>query len=349
MSYVKTAFALAAFAATSMLAPAEHGRIQSPQTPSSPISVTAQDDIKQLDTVVVTGSAPGPGMWHVYSGDKDMWIFGTLSPLPANITWNSRPLRELLGQAQEVIWEPYYSVNVKSGLFQKMLLGYGMVRAGKNPEGKSLKDVLPPDLYARWSRAKARYLPRNRGVEFKRPMLAADDLFKAAVAAHGLSTIPIWTRPVKEAIAATGLKSTAPAVTVDLDAAAAKKILRAARKISFNDSACMAATLDAIERDLPRMITNANAWAQGDMQRINFAVIERREKACADVFSNLELARQHGLPDIHRSIRTRWMEEAEAALKRNQTTIAIVPMQHMLGPNGYAAQLKAKGYEVVEP
>ena len=43
------------------------------------------------------------------------------------------------------------------------------------------------------------------------------------------------------------------------------------------------------------------------------------------------------------------MQEAEAALKRNRTTVAVVPLENMLGPNGYAAKLRAKGYEVSNP
>lgn len=334
--------ALASLALAACLSPVAYS--QDAMVPAGP-----QDGIRQLDTIVVTGSAPGPGMWHVYAGDNDMWIMGTLSPLPAGITWNSDLLRGAIAEAQEVLWEPYYSVNVKSGFFQKMLLGYGMTKAGKNPDGKSLKDVLSPDLYARWARAKARYLPRDRSVEAKRPLMAAEDLFKAAIAAHGLSNARVWATPAREATAAAGAKSTAPQIEVNLDAAKAKAMLKEARKVSFNDAACMDATLDAIEQDLPRMITNANAWATGDLARVNFRQIERRDRVCADVFDNLEVARKYGLPNMAASISNRWMEETESALKRNRTTVAIVSLENILGPNGYVARLRAKGYEVTDP
>ena len=97
------------------------------------------------------------------------------------------------------------------------------------------------------------------------------------------------------------------------------------------------------------MITNANAWATGDLERINFAQIQRRDRACSDVFSNNEVSRKYGLPNISLSIQNRFMQEAEAALKRNRTTVAVVPLENMLGPNGYAAKLRAKGYEVSNP
>lgn len=320
---------------------------QSANTPTTP--APAQGDIRQLDAVVVTGGAPGPGLWHVYAGENEMWILGTLSPLPASISWNSETLRGLVADAQEVLWEPYYAVDVKSGFFQKLSLGYGMKKASKNPDGKTLQQVLSPDLAARWSRAKARYLPRDRDVEKLRPLMAADVLYRAAIAANGLSNRRIWAQPLQDAIKAAGAKSTAPKIEVNLDPAKAKALLKEAQNVSFNDAACMDATLDAIEQDLPRMITNANAWATGNLERINFDKIQRRDRACADVFSNNDVSRRHGLPNIALAINNRFMQEAEGALKRNRTTVVVVPLENMLGPNGYAAKLRAKGYEVSNP
>ncbi len=97
------------------------------------------------------------------------------------------------------------------------------------------------------------------------------------------------------------------------------------------------------------MITNANAWATGNIPRINFTQIQRREGACSDVFSNNEVSRRYGLPNVALTINNRFIQEAEAALQRNRSTVAVVPLANMLGPNGYAARLRAKGYEVSSP
>src|SRR5687768_1077919 len=35
-----------------------------------------------LDTVVVSGKQPGPGLWKVSNDDHVMWVLGTISPLP---------------------------------------------------------------------------------------------------------------------------------------------------------------------------------------------------------------------------------------------------------------------------
>lgn len=304
---------------------------------------------KLLDEVVVDGSAVGPGLWHVDAGDHEMWIFGTLSPLPVGISWNSDSLRSIVSTANEVLWEPYVSVRVDAGMLRMMFLGMGMNRAERNPDGKTLEQVMPAELYARWRTIKARYMGNNRNVERKRPMIAADELFQAAIQAQGLSGRRIWTVPFKEAAATAGIPSTVHKVEIRLTSAQARDILKEARETEINDLACMEATLNAIEQDLPRMITNANAWSTGDINRLSFTQIQRRDQACADVMSNNDLAQKYGLPNIEQSIRARFIQEAEAAMRRNQTTVAVVPIAHILGSNGYAAQLRAKGYEVTAP
>ncbi len=323
---------------------------QNAPAPSANTPTAATGSIRTLDTVVVTGSAPGPGLWHVYKNDDhEMWILGTLSPAPASIVWNSKLVVDLVADAQEVLWEPYYSVDVKSGLFTKLVLGYGMHKAERNPDGKSLKDVLSPALYARWAQQKARYLPGDRGVEGKRPLVAAEDLLKAAIQRTGLTNRRIVNGPILEAIKTHGVTSTAPKVDVKLSSATAKAALADVRRESLSDVACMEATLDAIEQDLPRMITNANAWAIGDLQRVSFTQLERQERLCSDALTDANFARKHGLPNIRESINARWMQEAEAALKRNRVTIAVAPLESILAPNGYVAQLRAQGYTVENP
>lgn len=323
---------------------------QSAPAPSANTPTAATGSIRTLDTVVVTGSAPGPGLWHVYKNDDhEMWILGTLTPAPASIVWNSKLVVDLVADAQEVLWEPYYSVDVKSGFFTKLVLGYGMLRAERNPDGKSLKDVLSPALYARWAHQKARYLPGDRGVEGKRPLVAAEDLLRAAIQRTGLTNVRIVNGPILEAIKMHGVTSTVPKVNVNLSSATAKAALADVRRESLSDVACLKATLDAIEQDLPRMITNANAWAVGDLRRVSFTQLERQERLCSDALTDANFARKHGLPNIRESIKTRWMQEAEAALKRNRVTIAIAPLESILAPNGYVAQLRAQGYTVENP
>ncbi len=315
--------------------------------PGAVDTVAPAAGIIDLDSVTVSGAQPGPGMWRVSKGDHDLWILGSLSPLPAGITWNSATAVGLVRQSQEVLWRPSFVVDAEVGFFRKVSLGVGMLSAAKNPDGEKLVDVLSPALYARFAAAKRRYLPRDRGIERKRPMLAAEELFAAAIRDAGLVRSKIISAPILAVTRAEGIKTTTPKITVKIaDPSGAVKDIR---RMSLNDSACLEATLDAIEQLLPRMITNGNAWATGDLERVRLHQLSRRNTICTDVFSNAEFSQKWGIPDIRPSIRNEWLKVAEASLAANSSTFAVLPLEDIVGPEGYAARLQARGYEVQAP
>lgn len=305
---------------------------------------------KLLDTVVVSGRVAGPGLWQVYRDeDHDLWIMGTLSPHPADIEWDATEVRALVARSQEVLWAPRYSVNVDANLLQQAMLGIGYLRAKKNPDGQSLKDVLPPDLYARWVKAKAKYLPHDSGVERKRPLIAAQELFAAAVKRANLSSRGFVYPAMQPTIEENGIKSTIPRVQVDITNQTAKAALADMRGMQLDDRTCLAATLDAVETDIPRMVSNANAWANGQVSGISFASLQRRDVACSDALMRPEFSAKYGLPNIKDSVEARWLSEAAAALARNASTVAFVPMENLIGPGSYLDRLRAQGYTVSGP
>lgn len=311
----------------------------------------AIDTPKLLETVIVTGRVTGPGLWEVYKDgdDHNLWIMGTLNPLPANIQWDSTAVRELVSGANEVLWAPGYSVNVKANIFQEAMLGISYLRAQKNPEGKSLKEVLAPALYARWLGVKSRYMPRNSSVERKRPLVAAQELLDVAIEKAQLSGKPIVYPTLKPTIEAGGIRSNYPKFEVTITNDAAKAALSDVRRISLDDAKCLEATLDAVENDIPRMVANANAWAQGEVDRIGFASLAKRNALCSDALMDADFSTKYGLPNIQKSIDDLWLKEAESALTRNSITVAFVPMEQLVGPNNYLDTLRAKGYTVSSP
>jgi hypothetical protein len=316
---------------------------------AQPASVSG-DAVRTLDAVVVSGKVTGPGLWHVTGdGDHVLWIMGTLSPLPADIAWDASGVREIVADSREVLWAPSYGVDVDANLFQMALLGYRMYRAKDNPDGATLRDVLDPALYARWSAAKALYLPGDRSIERKRPLVAADALLDAAIRRAHLSRKPVVYPALEETIKANGVRSNVPQFEVKVSSAAAKAALADVRRTRLNDAQCLAATLDAVERDIPRMITNANAWASGDTGRIEFERLAARDRLCADALTDADFAAKYGLPNINRSVADLWLREAEAALRDNDSTVAFVPMENLVGPDSYLERLRAKGYDVEAP
>jgi hypothetical protein len=166
------------------------------------LSRPGADGIRTEDTVVVTGDQPGPGLWLVRNGGHDLWILATLSPLPKRMQWQSKRVEDVIANAQEVIRPPRVTLDVKAGFFQTLLLVPSMLGARKNPDGRTLQQVVSPGSYDRWKALKARYIGTDGGVEKWRPLFAAQELYEEALKKSGLdnakSVWPVIDRAIEE-------------------------------------------------------------------------------------------------------------------------------------------------------
>ena len=145
------------------------------QVPSTgaPLTEPSADGIVDMNVVVVSGSQPGPGLWRVRRGENTLYILGTQSPLPKAMTWRSDEVREVLAEADVVLGPPGVRVGSDIGIFRGLTMLPAAMRASRNPDGATLDELLPEAVYQRWSALKARYIGRDRGIERKRPAIAA--------------------------------------------------------------------------------------------------------------------------------------------------------------------------------
>lgn len=162
------------------LTPLHAQQAQPTPSASAPQSVP-NDGIRTEATVVVEGEQPGPGMWIVRKDNHDLYILGTLSPLPAKMQWQSAQVDRVLAQAQEVIRAPYAGFKVDVGWFKGMLLLPKLLGARNNPDDKKLQEVVSPASYARWQVLKSRYIGSDSSVEKWRPIFAAQELYGKAM------------------------------------------------------------------------------------------------------------------------------------------------------------------------
>jgi hypothetical protein len=136
-----------------------------------------------LDEVVVTGERAGPGLWHVHGNKGEAWILGTVSPLPRDITWRSRQVEQILGGTNVVLVSKPLDIGIFRILWlfvtqRNLLLVHG---------GKTVKDAMPPDLYARFVLLRSRYSAEPDEWSRYRPIIATAFLERAALHQVGLS------------------------------------------------------------------------------------------------------------------------------------------------------------------
>lgn len=311
--------------------------------------VVGEDGVIDMDAVVVAGVQPGPGLWKVRHGDHVLYLLGTQSPLPKNITWRSDEVTLALQQADEVLGSPGITVDADVGFFRGLTLLPSALKAMKNPDGEKLQDVLPPDLYARWSVLKQRYMGRDAGIEKKRPLIAVFQLYQEALSRSGMKESGVVSPVIDRVLKARRMERTPTLLKIDIDDPRAALADFRKESLKAEDLACFRTTLDVIENDLPQVAARANAWAVGDWAALRSTAREDQQLACLSAWFNTETARKRGMADIEGRVRARWLESAETALKKNRVTFATLPVSDLIKPDGALAALQARGYEVEAP
>lgn len=316
------------------------------QTSSAP-APSSSADIPMLAAITVTGVQPGPGLWKVSRGEHVLWLLGVATPLPAGMQWQSAEVAQVIAHSQEVIAPPKIKLTADVGFFGKLLLLPSAYGARKNPDGRTLQQVLPPPLYARWQVLKQQYLGSNHGIERWRPLFAAIELDKQAQKQRGLRNANQIQATIDALATQFGVHETHTDYTIAV--AHPRDAIAAFKQAGPRDITCFARTLERVEHDLPAMTTRANAWASGDIESLRRTSGSHSRDACVAALSEAGFARQLGINDVPARVAQGWLAAARRALANNAQTFASLPLEQVLDGNGMLARLQAEGYQVFAP
>lgn len=152
----------------------------------------------ELETVLVTGEQPGPGLWKVSKGDHVLWILGTHQPLPGNMTWQSREVEARVAESREVIFPGQVKVRMNEKWLSR-LAGAPAAPNGSAGEKPGLKDFLPSEAWDKWLVMKRKYIGKDERADSMRPAFAATFLQQAALRRSGLGNSVDVTEVVSNA------------------------------------------------------------------------------------------------------------------------------------------------------
>ena len=302
-----------------------------------------------IEEVLVTGQQPGPGLWKVTrpadGTDHVLWILGSYGPLPKKMSWRSAELEAALAGSQAVIAP--VSMRASVGALGGVTLLPSLVGLRRNPDGARLEDVVPPELYARWLPLKERYIGRDEDVEKWRPIFAAQKLYEQALRRSGLEPYGVVWPAVEKRARKARVKIVEPEVEVRIDKPRAA--IKEFKQAPLDDLECFAKTIERLESDLELMRVRANAWASGDVQKLRALAPVDNASACIAVALNAEVLRQRGAGDWPAQRAAAWLEAVEKAFAANASTVAVLNVEQILRPDGYVAELRARGYVVEDP
>jgi len=298
----------------------------------------------RLEEILVVGEQPGPAMWRVAKGDHSLWILATLEPLPKEMVWHSKSVDERIAASQLVLSPPELSAHV--GFFRSMTLVPSLLRARHAPNGETLEQTLPHDLYMRWLALRVKYLGHGDD-EKLRPLLAANDLYQRAINQVGLThDSHVWQR-----IEATARAKRVPVQPVNLEVPIdnPKQYVRDLSAIpSAGEVDCLRSTIGLVETQLPAMRTRANLWSTGDIERLSALLRPDAVETCASAVLVVP-SFQEEYTKLSTQLQVAWLAAAEQAIAANVSTVAVLSMQELVKPDGWLARFRAKGYEIIEP
>jgi uncharacterized protein YbaP (TraB family) len=304
-------------------------------------------DAALLAPIVVSGEQPGPGLWKVTRDGRVLWILGSLTPLPRDMTWVSREVEATIATSQEVILPVDVDLSVKGGAIGGLFLLPSLLGARNNPDGRTLDEVIPTELYARWSVLKKKYLGRDAGVEKRRPIFAAFELFEAAIKQAGLDNASVVEPVIKRAAKRAKVTVTRPRIELKLDKARAT--VKAFAQTPLDDLDCLRKTIERLEGDLTILQKRANAWAVGDVEALATLAYVDQNKSCRDALLRSALAEERGMDALPARVMQTWLDAAEQALSTRTSTFATLPIGALTAADGYLDALRARGAEVEAP
>jgi hypothetical protein len=301
--------------------------------------------VDNSNTVLVVGQRPGPGMWKISKGDHVLWVFATYSPLPVKMQWRSQQVEAIISQSQLYLSPPTLSASV--GLWGGLKMLPHMVGMRKNPGGAMLRDVVPPDVYARWRMLKAKY-GIGDDAESERPVFVAETLYRAGLRQAGLTNSDEVSKAIQALLAKNKVKVMNS--RVELDIPNPGKTLKEFKQGSMDDAACFKATIERLETDVEVMRKRANAWATGDLDEIRKLGFADREAACQSALASSPALRDGmELVGAEKRVRKLWLEAAEHALATYNTSFAMLALSNLLRSDYVMTDLQAKGYTVQAP
>jgi len=295
----------------------------------------SDDPGEKLEEITVTGERSGPGLWHVYKGAAQLWIFGTVSPLPKDMTWRSKQLEKILDGTDQVLLAKPFEIGIARALWllvtQRDLLMVG--------HGKKLIDVLPADLHARFALQRAKFTKDADKWEKFRPIIAAAFLEEDALHAVGLSTRLDLADEVRSLAHKHRVRIEEFKIAGLHDVLDALKTLPPA-----TEQKCVAASLATIETGMPRLIERAQAWATGDVQRIQSLPESGEVALCRSAITV-----DPGAGDLYTLLRQTWIENMARHLETGGVTLAVVSMDMLIEPGGFLDALRSRGYTIDPP
>ncbi len=261
-------------------------------------------------------------MWRIADHDSEIWLFGTVHMLPADVEWRSAQFEAAFAASDVVILE----VDLNHGQSERihsltMQLGY-------NANFVSLSSLLTPNENARLANAASKVGILPDLLEPLRPWLASIQLTLLNMAGQGYDSATGVDANIASMAQAAG-KRLAYLETVE-DQFAVFASLSAKVEKAF-----LMATVEQIAANPGTLNELIQAWATGDTKKFS------------KYFKDM---RGDEMPGLHDALFVRrnkaWVEQIAKRMKGAGKAFIAVGAGHLPGQDGVVSLLRARGIRV---
>jgi hypothetical protein len=277
--------------------------------------------------LVVTAAQPGPAWWKVRKGESIVYIFGApMAMLPKDLKWDQTMVDRRMDGAKALIMPSQAAIGL-GDLF-------GLLRLRNELKGdEPLEKALPEPTRSRFVAARTRLNKDAARYAKWTPVRAGGMLMGDYAAANRLEANGSVFGPVRK-------WAGRYKVPLQREIYKGMPLLKSAVGEMADDEkslACLNGYLDGIEEDPARYRAAAEGWAKGDV------------RAAIDVIRGPDICNALFLDNyIQNSIRDE-VNAIAASLETPGKAVAVVPLRNMVVKAGVLEQLRAKGYEVIDP
>ncbi|HEY0302803.1 MAG TPA: TraB/GumN family protein [Rhizomicrobium sp.] len=283
-----------------------------------------------VETVVVRAN-PGQPLWHIVKGNSEVWIVGTVSPVPKDLAWDRNELTTLLKGAKALLLPPKASVDLVEGLWFYMW----HMDTLEQPDGQTLEGSLAEPLRSRFVAARTRAKQEADRYEKYLPAVAA-----LMLESDYLKSVDFSYREPQRTIEALARRAGVPVRTI-ADYPAMDMVHEVPRMSPAAHRLCVENALSDIDTYGAHGAAAAEAWAVGDLDGIKANYSESRLDACLSQNAAYLALRERGIRDETNAI--------IGALARPGKAIAVIPMGFFLRKGGVLERLQAAGLTVTGP
>lgn len=287
---------------------------------------------EEIETVTVTGAAKSPPVWRVRRGDGEVWILGTVGPMPETLVWNKASMAALVRGAHTLLLPPQPDVGLVDAAW--FYLWHGDLL--RQPRGQTLEASLPRPLQDRFAAARALAGQDADRYASDVPLVAAMRLQRDFNDARHLSRREP-RRSVEDQARRAGLKITRMG-SFDL--------MPTVRAVLALDGARQQPCLDQAVGDIDRQAANASAaaeaWADGDVAAIKAHYAETRVIECVTAASQQAAAINALSVDLI-------VRGLDGALKQKGKSVTVIGIGPLLRRDGVLEKLAALGASIDHP